>query len=78
MTADSSKNSYLSRSFCPAKSNCTLGESFPDTWYCSRRCRDEKGLFHCGGFQPIKNVKLDNIEPEIELFPDHDYSNQPK
>lgn len=60
---------------CPFTGNCRFGLFYPDGYApCRYRCRNEAGLFVCSGYKEKELVTLDKLpEPDIELFPDHDY-----
>lgn len=63
---------------CPAKENCKYGRFYPDGFVsCNYRRRTDEGLFRCSGYKEKELVTLDKLpEPDIELFPDHDYGRQ--
>lgn len=59
---------------CPTVANCSFGSCYPTSLNCLSRTRREDGLFECRGFKPIRNITLNEVpEPDIELFPEHDY-----
>jgi hypothetical protein len=60
---------------CPTKHNCVWGTLYPDLDRncCQGRKRTEEGLFECLDFEERERVKLADICPTIELFPNHDF-----
>lgn len=66
---------------CPARAQCKNGCFYPNGYEgygpCMHRHRNDDGIFVCSGFEEKELVTLDKLpDPDIELFPDHDYTKE--